>query len=115
MPLGGLQKVPPPSCLAGWLQLLFWKPWVPKDYGYYPSHPIDSLGCHPCSVLRARSALREANQLFERGTGDTISSTPAAAEIRFWQLAWIWRGSQSHSFGKVGLILPVTTLKTETK
>lgn len=38
------------------------------------SQPMDSLGLHPCSVLRACSASQEANRLFAGGRGDTIST-----------------------------------------
>lgn len=49
---------------------------------------------------RARDASQEANQLFARGIEDTISSTPATAEIQFCRLAWIWKGRESHSLEK---------------
>lgn len=64
------------------------------------SHPIDSLSFHVCSVVRARNALQEADRLFASGIHDTISSPPTTVEIRFHQLAWIWRGNESHIFEK---------------
>lgn len=64
------------------------------------SHPIDGLSFHLCHGARASNALQEADQLFSSGICDTISSTPTTAEIQFPQLAWIWRGNESHILEK---------------
>lgn len=64
------------------------------------SHPIDSLSFHLCSVASIHNALQKAKQLFACGIYDIISSTPTTAEIPFHQLAWIWRGNESHILEK---------------
>lgn len=96
---GRLQKRPCPVALQAGPDF---KSWTPDAHCLciLTSHPIDSLSFHLCSVASRHNALQEAKQLFASGLHDIISSTSTTAEIQFHQLAWIWRGNESHILEK---------------
>lgn len=88
---GGPQKTPCPNALQAGPGI------QPRNTGCtdaqclwtLTSHPIDGLSFHLCSVVRARNALQEADQLFASGIHDTLSGTPTTAKIQFHQLGWL--------------------------
>lgn len=101
---GGLQKWPCPIASQAGLDFQSWNAGrtLPADI----NQPSSWRSQFPSLfVARAHNALQEANQLFASGIHDTISSFPTPAEIQFCQLAWIWRGNESHILE----ILHVTT------
>lgn len=96
---GRLQKRPCPVALQAGPDFESWTPDA-HCLCILTSHPIDSLSFHLCSVASRHNALQEAKQLFASGLHDIISSTSTTAEIQFHQLAWIWRGNESHILEK---------------